>query len=625
MARGSIKNLAIKDRIKSLASNRLKMAAFEREQIGNFTVFDGKMDNQQMFSQAVEGIFGTAKATLKEPPGYKSDSGDIIPVGNDNNYQVAIISTGAPVFSDDIGSYRDKKFKYGFKDRIIYQDDPLEDKMKHALALDDEDMTSRFSGGWFKDGEGDAAEYKLLIVLPNPKTVFNRVVKVLDPASPPAPAQKYFLKTVMDRRTRYAYDYPLYFGIRAYNQVFLEYSLLFLDDLVLSHAELKSSAVVGTSSRKFGERKDSNFSLEDIHRDFQTAGGKVDRLSMVARRVRNAVDLDFAPDEDNSTENGPNKNWAKTIRSTFRSLKTPPREAIAPPEDEGMAFLKKQIKKPEDGPVEDKSGAITYDGMTANRIYRISDLARSSLMTAPSGSVSTGLAAYGDFLDRFNSGDEDDYSAMNAWTSVNNPALAVSAQWTAGVQGPAVVQTPDKGASITVTVDNFKRYEMDGTDEVLSTRGPSLNWELDRLQNLENGYDIAAAIANYNKSVNKGRIGNRPGGGAGRRQTNPFEQNTRDNSLDKINSENKKDLLKEIEAQIAINKKYKNTNYPQNIPAEENFNGMMGYIVALELYLGELKKQTPMKMDVLESILRSPDGDKKIRRGDINFLRLIFD
>ena len=212
--------------------------------------------------------------------------------------------------------------------------------------------------------------------------------------------------------------------------------------------------------------------------------------------------------------------------------------------------------------------------------------------------------------------DEDDSRTANSWTMNDYAAPAIS--WEAGDQ-----RQPTKSAAFGVTFRFPKPFSMEGVADIGSAGGLQLDFEFDRMHNVENGYEGYLMIKDYVETVDSARITGIESV-QGKEQREIGEHKRVENSLAKFNKKKIEDMNKEIDTLIETNLKYRNDNYSKNRPVLGD-NGILKYMADLELYIRRLKAQTPKTLTEVNNILEMPRGSAKLKRGDLNLLRIIFD
>ena len=324
-----------KQMIKQLALEKvamMKRLAIEEEQIAPFRAGNIKMTELLLFSSAVQRVLGGLNKNV-------TFTNTIMPTAASyTNYQGVLFSTRSPQFFSDISQFATKKFEYGLKDFDITEPFEFESEdHKRKLGLEDkpDEVPCRTTCGWFKDDK--TKEWKLLVLLPSPKVIFNRVAKLPNPKyDPKDPSQgpPYFVKTIMDQYTKYSYDFPLKFAQTLFEMTYMEYGLFYLDKFVVDNLKLTKDA--GGSGFK---RHRSGVNIREVIEAYQEApigpDGKPDatysahRPALISRQNRDAVDL-YTPKDEKPSPTNINHMW-KTLIFT-RKLGAAPKEA-APVEE----------------------------------------------------------------------------------------------------------------------------------------------------------------------------------------------------------------------------------------------------------------------------------------------------
>jgi len=617
MARGSIKNLAIKEFIKNAAMKKL---AQEEEQVSPFRVGGIRITDDSMFQASIKrvlgGIYKGTKFTSQIMPG----------AGEARNYQGIVFGAKTPQYYNDITQFNSKRFLYGLKEFDLGE--PLEfddDDSKRKLGLEGAPNTVPLQAtcGWFKDDDGEG--YKLLVIVPAPRTIFNRVVKVNNPGPPRGPAVDrkspdtpdnpwFLMKTVVDRYTKYKYDYPIVFGQSLFIKTYLEYSFLYEDKFITGNINLTEGAGGGSFKRKI-----EGVSIKDIIESFQdpilnARTGQPDpmyadyRPALVSRNSRDAVDLN-APTDDPPT--GQNNAWKTAILSRRADAATTPpsREQGEPNPLDELDVIDNGDDVPAPSAVPSGPG-IAYADLQENKIYNRAEVEQTALTER--NSMQSIL-------------DSNDSKRMNSWTSSEyKPPTVV---WEAF--NPRGNPASPPVAEIRATAHFPKPFDRSGQADSGSGGSAFFDMHFSGFDKVEGGFEAYIQTKDYVQTVAGGRITGVEGS-IGREQEQFGEHKRAQNSLYQKNRELIATLNNKIDFLIETNIKYRNnisaTIAESSRPKLNQEDGILKYMVDLEGFVKSLVLQTPKDLTELNNLLERPKaGVKKIRSSDVNLLRIIFD
>ena len=586
MVNSDMKKIAIRESIKVAA---MKKIANEEEQIAPFRAGGIKMSNDAMFQAALKRVLGGL---------YKNANftNDIMPSpGVATDYQAIVFGTKVPRYYNDIETFRGREFIYGLKNFDLGE--PLEfddEDSKNKLGLEGvpDEVPLQSTCGWFKDETTD--EYKLLVIVPAPRKVFNRVAKVPKMKPPQGPDKKdnphFEIKTIVDSYTKYLYDYPIKFGQSLFEKTYIEYSFLFQDEFVMDKIKLNQSA--GGAGFK---RKIDGVSIKNIVESFEdpVLDGRgqphpiwaAARPALISRTTRDAVDLN--PPADDTTQS--NMAWKQGILSARQV-------PVAKKKNTDLDFGVEAPK--EDKP---KGPGVDYMDVQPYKIYNRDDL-------------ETGTKALNGMQDLL---DNNDFKVINSWTSSDYQPPEIS--WAAGDP-----RFPEKSALIKGIIRFPKNFSKTGMDHTGTAGGLYIDMSFDGMSNVENPFDAYIQTKDYLETVPKGRITGIEGS-RGQEQSQFGQHKEAENSLYRQNKSLIDELNDKIDGLIETNIKYRNEVYSRDRPVYSPADGILKYLADLKLFAKKLSMQTPKGLTELNNLLERPGGAQKIRRSDVNLLRIIFD